>query len=87
MMEAARGGEAEPNDHPVNPSDYAHEDQTPDRGRDARRPVGRPASAADADPQLLDTGFGPSNVQLALAQAHVLWAKRHAPHLLEEWLK
>ncbi len=44
MMEAARGGEAEPSE------------------------------------------FGPSNVQLALAQAHVLWAKRHAPHLLEEWL-
>ena len=31
--------------------------------------------------------FGPSNVQLALAQAHVLWARRHAPHLLEEWLR
>ncbi len=29
----------------------------------------------------------PSNVQLALAQAHVLWAKTHAPHLLEEWLR
>ena len=44
-MEAARGGEPEPND------------------------------------------WKPSNVQLALAHAHVAWAKRHAPHLLEEWLK
>ncbi len=86
MKEAARGGEAEPNDRgPTNPSDYAYEDQTPDRDRDARSPGGRDAPVPD--PHLLDSGFGPSNVQLALAQAHVLWAKRHAPHLLEEWLR
>ena len=38
---------------------------------------------------LLETASGdwhPSNVQLALAHAHVAWAKRDAPHLLEEWL-
>ncbi len=72
-------------DRPTNPSDYAHEDQNPGSGGDARSAPG--ARRPLPDPQLLASGFSPSNVQLALAHAHVAWAKRHAPHLLEEWLR
>lgn len=36
-------------------------------------------------PEVIDPAPS-SPVQLALARAHRAWAKRHAPHLLEEWL-
>lgn len=41
------------------------------------------AAAASSDHRV--PACSPSDVQIAFMAAHRAWAKRYAPHLLEEW--